>query len=206
MPFNLRGLLQDEEFLVAAGLLSAGSQGQNIGQAAFPALIQAGKTASFFDTAQAKRNKNEALEKLLSSDQVSDIDKLYISAGVTPPKKDKTSKRTLSDEALAVFDKLKNADDFDAVFKNLNQTEKDIYNSKIKPDQSLTKQLLESAIKKKKDETSVDFSSYSFTDKGNKSGYTSVEEYVNAAKEKNPDASIEQIIQALIEQEIIIGG
>jgi len=87
MPFNLRGLLQDEEFLLGAGLLSAGSQGQNIGQATFPALIQAGKTASFFDTAQAKRNKNEALEKLLSSDQVSDIDKLYISAGVTPPKR-----------------------------------------------------------------------------------------------------------------------
>jgi len=25
-PFNLKGLLQDEEFLVAAGLLTAGSQ------------------------------------------------------------------------------------------------------------------------------------------------------------------------------------
>ena len=201
----LRGLLQDEQFLLGAGLLSAGSQGQNIGQAAFPALVQAGKTAGFFDTAQAKRNKNEALEKLLSSDQLSDIDKLYLAAGVTPPKKDKTSKRTLSDEALAVFDKLQKAEDFDKAFENLNQTEKDIYNSKIKPNESLTSQLLKSAIKKK-DETSVDLSNYSFTAKGNKSGYTSVEEYINAAKEKNPDASIEQIIQALIEQEIIIGG
>ena len=196
--FNLRGLLQDEEFLLGAGLLSAGSQGQNIGQAAFPALLQAGKTASIF-------KKKDAMRQLLESDKVSDIDKLYIAAGVTPPRKDKTSKRTLSDEALAVFDKLQKAEDFDKAFENLNQTEKDIYNSKIKPNESLTSQLLKSAIKKK-DETSVDLSNYSFTAKGNKSGYTSVEAYINAAKEKNPDASIEQIIQALIEQEIIIGG
>ena len=37
----LKGLLQDDQFLVAAGLLSAGSQGQSIGQAAFPAILQA---------------------------------------------------------------------------------------------------------------------------------------------------------------------
>lgn len=199
MAFNLRSLLQDEEFLFGAGLLTQGSQGQNIGQAAFSSLIDAGKTASLF-------KKKDAFSKLLESDQVSDIDKLYIAAGVTPPKKDKTSKRTLSDEALAVFDKLKNADNFDKAFENLNQTEKDIYNSKIKPNISLTNQLIEKAMKNNKNKTSVDFSDYSFTAKGNKSGYTSVEEYVNAAKEKNPDASIEQIIQALIEQEIIIGG
>ncbi len=41
MKFNLRGLLQDEEFLLGAGLLSAGSQGQNVGQAVFPSLLQA---------------------------------------------------------------------------------------------------------------------------------------------------------------------
>lgn len=48
MEFNLRGLLQDEEFLVAAGLLSAGSQGQSIGQAAFPSLIQAAQVKKAF--------------------------------------------------------------------------------------------------------------------------------------------------------------
>ena len=300
MKFNLRGLLQDEEFLVAAGLLSAGSQGQNIGQAAFPALLQAGKTASFFDTAQAKRNKNEALEKLLSSDQVSDIDKLYIAAGVTPPKRTnknikydtmfsaegkkfdvdlsdpssssiikqkisegysfskpdksisktknfktlfspdgkdrievdlnnpehenkiefylgndysftkfdqlKKPKRTISDEALRIYDILKKAPNFDKAFESLNQAEKDIYTKQIKGNVSLLEQHLKDAMKNKSKKTSVDFSNYSFTVKGNKSGYTSVEEYINATKEKNPDASIEQIIQALIEQEIIIGG
>ena len=46
--FNLKGLLQDEEFLVAAGLLTAGSQGQNIGQAAFPSLIQAAQIKKAF--------------------------------------------------------------------------------------------------------------------------------------------------------------
>ena len=48
MNFNLKGLLQDEEFLVAAGLLSAGSQGQGIGQAAFPAMLQAAQIQKAF--------------------------------------------------------------------------------------------------------------------------------------------------------------
>jgi len=48
MPFNLKGLLQDEEFLVAAGLLTAGSQGQGIGQAAFPAMLQAAQIRKAF--------------------------------------------------------------------------------------------------------------------------------------------------------------
>ena len=41
--FNLKGLLQDEEFLLGAGLLSAGSQGQGLGQAVFPQMLQAAK-------------------------------------------------------------------------------------------------------------------------------------------------------------------
>ena len=56
MPFNLKGLLQDEEFLVAAGLLTAGSQGQNIGQAAFPAMLQAAKIKKAF-APTAKKTK-----------------------------------------------------------------------------------------------------------------------------------------------------
>ena len=48
MKFNLRGLLQDEEFLLGAGLLSAGSQGQSIGQAAFPSILQAAQVKKAF--------------------------------------------------------------------------------------------------------------------------------------------------------------
>jgi len=48
MKFNLRGLLQDEEFLLGAGLLTAGSQGQHVGQAVFPSMIQAAKVKKAF--------------------------------------------------------------------------------------------------------------------------------------------------------------
>jgi hypothetical protein len=41
--FNLKGLLQDEEFLIGAGLLSAGSQGQSLGQGLMASLNQAAK-------------------------------------------------------------------------------------------------------------------------------------------------------------------
>ena len=48
MAFNLKGLLQDEEFLFAAGLLQQGSQGKSIGEGAFPSLIQAAQIKKSF--------------------------------------------------------------------------------------------------------------------------------------------------------------
>ena len=71
--FNLKGLLQDEEFLVAAGLLSAGSQGQSIGQAAFPSILQAAQVKKAFgDTAKSTKTvwsiKDNA--NVLASDKV----------------------------------------------------------------------------------------------------------------------------------------
>jgi len=56
MAFNLKGLLQDEEFLFAAGLLQQGSQGKSLGAAAFPSLVQAGKIKQAF-TPTAKKTK-----------------------------------------------------------------------------------------------------------------------------------------------------
>lgn len=59
MKFDLRGLLQDEEFLLGAGLLSAGSQGQSLGQAAFPQMLQAGRTAAIFKEAAKKEETSK---------------------------------------------------------------------------------------------------------------------------------------------------
>ena len=206
MKFNLRGLLQDEEFLLGAGLLSAGSQGQNIGQATFPALIQAGKTASFFDTAQAKRNKNEALEKLLSSDQVSDIDKLYISAGVTPPKKDKTSKRTISDEALKVYDKLQGLTGpaFDNAFEALPENEKNVYTKQIKGNEDIFNTLIKKALKEKNNKLSMNLSNYELSGKAT-NNYKSVEDLISVIKSQkgNENFTDIEIIQSLINEGLL---
>jgi len=206
MPFNLRGLLQDEEFLLGAGLLSAGSQGQNIGQATFPALIQAGKTASFFDTAQAKRNKNEALEKLLSSDQVSDIDKLYISAGVTPPKKDKISKRTISDEALKVYDKLQGLTGpaFDNAFEALPENEKNVYIKQIKGNENILNAFLKKALTEKNNKLSMNLSNYELSGKAT-NNYKSVEDLISVIKSQkgNENFTDIEIIQSLINEGLL---
>ena len=63
MAFNLKGLLQDEEFLLGAGLLSAGSQGQNLGGALMPSLVQAGKIKKAF-TPTAQKTK-QAFDNVL---------------------------------------------------------------------------------------------------------------------------------------------
>ena len=59
MAFNLKGLLQDEEFLLGAGLLSAGSQGQGLGQAVFPQMLQAAKTSAIFKEAAKKEETSK---------------------------------------------------------------------------------------------------------------------------------------------------
>ena len=62
--FNLRGLLQDEQFLLGAGLLSAGSQGQNLGQAALPQLINATRTANMFQNQQNIKDVRDEISKM----------------------------------------------------------------------------------------------------------------------------------------------
>jgi|TARA_R110002072_G_scaffold36884_1_gene108348 hypothetical protein len=48
MAFNLKGLLQDEQFLIGAGLLAGGSKGQSFGEAAFPAILQTAQVKKAF--------------------------------------------------------------------------------------------------------------------------------------------------------------
>jgi hypothetical protein len=61
--FNLKGLLQDEEFLLGAGLLSAGSKGQSLSEGLMPSLVQAGKIKKVF-TPTAQKTK-QAFDNVL---------------------------------------------------------------------------------------------------------------------------------------------
>jgi len=105
MPFNLKGLLQDEEFLLGAGLLSAGSQGQSIGQAALPQMLRAANISNAFQEKQRKTDFREAVSKM---DQTgfSDIEKALIKfdpiKGYEMVSKNKRAKanRLLTDEEV----------------------------------------------------------------------------------------------------------
>jgi len=229
----LKGLLQNEEFLIGAGLLQAGSMGQNIGQSIFPALTQAGKTQTLFANAESAQKKKDAFNKLLESDQVSDINKLYIAAGVTPPKKSqrrivkdasgvsryvdtgekviegdqKPVKTDIGDETLRVYNLLKNSSDFDKTFEGLNQAEKDLYNMKIKGNESLIDAIMKQAVKDGK-QSSIDFSIYNLTPDTIKQygEKATVEQIFNAFKKSNPGVSDQKLLQALIDDGYIIGG
>ena len=106
MNFNLRGLLQDEEFLLGAGLLSAGSQGQNIGQAALPQLIRAANTANYFQKAQAKKDLSQAIGDMDIGD-LSEVEKALLKydpiKGYEMISKNKRAKanRLLTDEEVS---------------------------------------------------------------------------------------------------------
>jgi len=105
-PFNLKGLLQDEEFLLGAGLLSAGSQGQGLGQAVLPQMLRAANISNAFQEKQRKTDFRDAVSKM---DQTgfSDIEKALIRfdpiKGYEMVSKNKRSKanRLLTDEEVS---------------------------------------------------------------------------------------------------------
>ena len=75
----LSDLLQDEQFLFGAGLLSAGSMGQNLGQAALPSMINAARTANLFQNQQRMKDLRNQISDMDMSG-FSDIEKALIQA------------------------------------------------------------------------------------------------------------------------------
>jgi len=63
----LSDLLQDEQFLFGAGLLSAGSMGQNVGQAALPTMINAARTANLFNEIAKKEETSNFVKDFKSN-------------------------------------------------------------------------------------------------------------------------------------------
>lgn len=198
---GLFNYLKDEEALFALGLLTEGSKGKTIGDAAFPSLITAGKTSAIFQKNDAAKFKSESLQKLLKSDKVSDLDKLYISAGISAPK-DKTGKRTISDEVLKVYDKVKlfTKENFNDEFGKLNKAEQSIYKNKIEGNvdilQAYISDKLQDQVTLQPDQL-IAVSGYKLTDKAGGT-YESVAELVQGQMEANPEATFEQAFQSLI--------
>ena len=95
MAFNLKGLLQDEQFLIGAGLLSAGSQGQNLGAALMPSLVQAGKIKKAF-TPTTQKTKQAFDNVLMKNVFVTDAEIAGMPNRFTPI--DKSQKMTFNPE------------------------------------------------------------------------------------------------------------
>ena len=95
MAFNLKGLLQDEEFLLGAGLLTAGSKGQSLSEGLMPSLIQAGKIKKAF-TPTIKKTK-QAFDNVLGKNVfVTDAEIASMPTRFTPI--DKSQSITVNDD------------------------------------------------------------------------------------------------------------
>ena len=198
MRFDLKGLLEDENFLIGAGLLTAGAKGQSLGEAAFPTILQAAKVKkTFADTAKTtksvfsiKDNKN-----VLASDIEISKDK----ANYLPATKAKDL--SVNDLGINVYRKLDGltGDAFDTKLKSLPQNEQDVYAKIIKGNEDWFSSLIKDNIKNNKSEM-PDLSGYQITEK---SKGKSIEEWITASKGMNKDMSVEEIIENLISNGII---
>lgn len=121
----LQGLLGSPSVTSGIGLISAGMRGEGVQEA----LLK----QSQIDQMNIKARRAKAFEDLLKRDDISEREKAYLLAGISPPR---ALTPTLSGEALNVYNKLRMAtskEQFDKIYEGLNQAEKDLYNSKIKP-------------------------------------------------------------------------
>ena len=199
MAFNLKGLLEDENFLIGAGLLTAGAKGQSAGEAIFPSIIQAAKVKKTFqDTAKStksvfsiKDNKN-----VLASDAEIAKEK----ANYLPPLKAKDL--SPSDLGIAVYKKLdgKVGEEFDKALAELPQVEQDIYAKIIKGNEDWFSSLIKENMKNTKLEM-PDLTGFQVTDK---SQGKSIEEWISASKAQNQNMSVDDIIEGLIANGIIV--
>ena len=100
MSIFRKGLLQDEEFLIAAGLLQQGAQGKGIGEAIFPAIAQAGQVKKIFGG--DKKNLMEVFNKTTQEKEFATSSQIQSSNGnlipYTKPEKAKDQFRILSNE------------------------------------------------------------------------------------------------------------
>ena len=131
MRFDLKGLLEDENFLIGAGLLTAGAKGQSLGEAAFPTIINAAKTKkAFADTAKPTKSVYDiALGKnvLRTEKAISENPDNF-----EPPKKGESN--SLSKEALLLYKESQNIpkDKFKSWFDTLSTTQQSLYNTEIR--------------------------------------------------------------------------
>ena len=133
MRFDLKGLLEDENFLIGAGLLTAGAKGQSLGEAAFPTIMNAAKTQKMFqDTAKSTKSVYdvELKKNVLKTDlEIKNNPQKY-----EPAKNVKTESNSLSKEALLLYKESQNIpkDQFKGWFDTLSTSQQSLYNTEIR--------------------------------------------------------------------------
>ena len=133
MRFDLKGLLEDENFLIGAGLLTAGAKGQSLGEAAFPTILQAAKVKkTFADTAKSTKSVYDV--NLKKNVLKTDLEIKNNPEQFEPAKNVKTESNSLSKEALLLYKQSQNIpkDQFKGWFDSLSTSQQSLYNTEIR--------------------------------------------------------------------------
>ena len=194
--------------------MQLGSQGQNIMQAAPEAIISGVKDAYTIGKFKKFQKEKKAIEKLLESDEISDLNKLLIAAGKNPlpDKKGSFQKKAEYIADNTVFTK--------GEIINILLAPKDTWTKKRFMSETFTRSVgtlgeedakaaslkagkfWDSNISISGKSSGTDLSTFTLTKLGSEK-YGSVKNIVDKMKIDHPDATIEEIIVSLKEHNII---
>ena len=196
--------------------IQAGAKGQNIMQAAPEAIIGGVKDAYTIGKFKKFQKEKKAMEKLLASDEISDINKLLISVGKNPLPEKRGSFEKKVDYIMSNNPRFTRNELIDILIKQTPKWNKERFQAEayqrtltFTGSTSSAEKALEAAgeswnkflISAGKD-SGTDLSGFSLTELGSKE-YGSVKNIVDKMKIKHPNATIEEIIKSLKEQKII---
>jgi len=196
--------------------IQAGAKGQNIMQAAPEAIIGGVKDAYTIGKFKKFQKEKKAMEKLLASDEISDINKLLISVGKNPLPEKRGSFEKKVDYIMSNNPRFTRNELIDILIKQTPKWNKERFQAEayqrtltFTGSTSSAEKALEAAgeswnkflISAGKD-SGTDLSGFSLTELGSKE-YGSVKNIVDQMKIKHPNATIEEIIKSLKEQKII---
>ena len=196
--------------------IQSGAKGQTIMQAAPDAIIGGVKDAYTIGKFKKFQKEKKAMEKLLASDEISDINKLLISVGKNPLPEKRGSFEKKVDYIMSNNPRFTRNELIDILIKQTPKWNKERFQAEayqrtltFTGSTSSAEKALEAAgeswnkflISAGKD-SGTDLSGFSLTELGSKE-YGSVKNIVDQMKIKHPNATIEEIIKSLKEQKII---
>jgi len=164
--------------------LQRGMAGQDISQAILPSVTEGFRTSSAVEKIKAANKKKKFIQDYSKKvpEQYKELFMAYPEKYIDLMIKKETATPTINKEVLSLYQQGRSATNFNEWYKSLTQPERDLYDSKIKPNLDFLGQI--SRLQSEEDQEDIKI----------KQKIPPLNEWLISAKEQNPNVSEKDLI------------